>query len=236
MDRAANGSEVIIVSTIAADHAPVASPATTNDVVQVRRRTIDTVLVGAGALMTVVFLVAGALLMWGSNFADDYVTDELTSQNIFFPEEAALVEDGRSDLVGYAGEQVTTGAEAEAYASFINGHLQGIADGATYADLGGPEREARTALQAAQEAGADEATVAELQATYDEVSGQRNSLFKGETLRGLLLTSYAWATVGTIAGYAAWAAFAAAVLMGVLVVLGLRHRHQLVKGSPAGAI
>jgi hypothetical protein len=235
MDRAADGSEVIIVSTIAADHVSVASPATTNDVVQVRRRTVDTVLVGAGALMTVVFLVAGALLMWGSNFADDYVGQELGSQNITFADEAALVEEGRTDLVKYAGEQVTTGQEAEAYASYIDGHLEGIAEGATYADLGGPEREARTALQAAQDGGADDATVAELQATLDEVSGQRNTLFKGETLRGLLLTSYAWATVGTIAGYAAWAAFAAAVLMGVLVALGLRHRHQLVKGSPAGA-
>ena len=120
-----------------------------------------------------------------------------SSQNITFPDEAALVEEGRTDLVKYAGEQVTTGQEAEAYASYIDGHLEGIADGATYADLGGPEREARTALQAARDEGADEATVAELQATYDEVSGQRNSLFKGETLRGLLLTSYAWATVGT---------------------------------------
>ena len=206
-------------------------PATTTDVVEVRRRTIDTILTGAGALLTVVFLVAGALLMWGSNFADDYVTDELTSQNIFFPEEAALVEDGRSDLVGYAGEQVTTGAEAEAYASYIDGHLDEVADGATYADLGGPEREARAALQEAQDTGADEATVAEAQATYDEISAQRNTLFKGETLRGLLLSSYAWSTVGMIAGFAAWAAFAAAVVMAVLVALGLRHRHQLVKAT-----
>ena len=223
------------MSTIAPDHAQGASPATTNDVVHIRRRTIDTVLVGAGALMTVVFLVAGALLLWGSNFADDYVGRELGSQNISFPAEAALVEDGRTDLVKYADEQVTTGQEAEAYASYIDGHLQDVADGATYADLGTPEREARTAVQAATDEGADEATIAGLQATYDEVSAQRNTLFKGETLRGLLLTSYAWATVGTIAGYAAWAAFAAAVLMGVLVALGLRHRHQLVTGSTVSA-
>ena len=221
---------MINVSTIAAQQVAHA-PATTTDVVEVRRRTIDTILTGAGALLTVVFLVAGALLMWGSNFADDYVTDELTSQNIFFPEETALVEDGRSDLVGYAGEQVTTGAEAEAYASYIDGHLDDVAGGATYADLGGPEREARAALQEAQESGADEATVAEAQADYDEISGQRNTLFKGETLRGLLLSSYAWSTVGMIAGFAAWAAFAAAVVMAVLVALGLRHRHQLVKAT-----
>ena len=74
-------------------------------------------------LLTVVFLVAGALLLWGSNFAADYVGDELESQQIFFPPEEALLEEGRDDLVQYAGEQVTTGQEAEAYASFIDGHL-----------------------------------------------------------------------------------------------------------------
>ena len=166
------------------------------------------------------FFVAGALLMWGSNFAADYVDDELSSQNITFPPADALEEEGRTDLLKYAGEDVNTGDEAEAYASFINGHLQGIADGATYADLGTPEREANAAVEAAVAEGADEATVAELEADAAAISGQRNSLFKGETLRGLLLTAYAWATVGRIAGIAAFAAFAAGALMLVLVVLG----------------
>ena len=79
----------------------------------------------------------------GSNFAADYVNDELSSQNISFPEAAVLQEEGRADLVKFAGHDVNTGAEAEAYASFINGHLQGIADGATYADLGAPETAAK---------------------------------------------------------------------------------------------
>ena len=105
---------------------------------------------------------------------------------------------------------MTTGAEAEAYASFIDGHLQGIADGATYAELGGPQSEARAALAAAQEAGEDEATIAELQATVDEITGQRDSLFRGETLRGLLLSTFAWSTIGRIAGIAAIVAFIAA--------------------------
>ena len=118
-------------------------PAPVNDAIVVRRRTIDTVLIAAGVVVTIVLFAAGALLTWGSNFADDYVGDELSSQNIFFPDAASLEEEGRDDLVQYADEQVTTGSEAEAYASFIDGHLQGIADGATYADLGGPQSEAR---------------------------------------------------------------------------------------------
>ena len=205
--------------------APVATaPPPVTDAVVIRRRTIDTVLIAAGVVMTAVLAVAGVLLTWGSNFADDYVGDELSSQNIFFPDAASLEEEGRDDLVQYADEQVTTGAEAEAYASFINGHLEGIADGMTYAELGGPQGEAREALAAAQEAGEDEATIAELQGTVDEITGQRDSLFRGETLRGLLLSTFAWSTIGRIAGIAAIAAFVAAAAMAVLVILGIVHR------------
>ncbi len=212
--------------------APVATaPPPVPDAVVIRRRTIDTVLIAAGIVMTAVLAVAGVLLTWGSNFADDYVGDELSSQNIFFPDAASLEEEGRDDLVKYADEQVTTGAEAEAYASFIGGHLEGIADGMTYAELGGPQGEAREALAAAEEAGEDEATIAELQGTVDEITGQRDSLFRGETLRGLLLSTFAWSTIGTIAGIAAVAAFVASGVMLVLVILGVFHRFRSTKAA-----
>jgi hypothetical protein len=199
--------------------------------VGLKRRTIDSVLISFGAVLTVALVVAGALLMWGANFAADYVDDELSSQNISFPPAAALEEDGRTDLLKYAGESVNTGPEAEAYASFIDGHLQGIADGATYADLGTPEREANAAVEAATADGADAATIEELEGEAAAISGQRNTLFKGETLRGLLLTAFAWSTVGQIAGYAAIAAFAAGGMMLVLVALGMRHHHKVVQQS-----
>ncbi len=198
------------------------------DAVVLRRRTIDSVLIGLGVVVTVVLIVAGGLLTWGSNFADDYVHDELASQNIFFPDQEALVGQGRDDLVGFAGEQVTNGDDAEAYASYINGHLEGIADGATYADLGGPERAARAEVTAAQESGADEAAIADLQATADGITGQRDSLFRGETLRGLLLSTFAWSTIGRIAGIAATTAFVCAGVMLVLVALGMRNHHKAV--------
>lgn len=192
-------------------------------VVAIRRRTIDWLLIGLGAVATIVFAVAGGLLTWGANFADDYVGEELSSQQIFFPDEEALLEEGRDDLVQYAGEQVTTGAEAEAYASYIDGHLQNVADGATYAELGAAQSEARAAVAAAEEAGASEEEIAELQAEVDTITQQRDTLFKGETLRGLLLSSYAWATIGQIAGIAAVVAFVAAALMAALVIAGLVH-------------
>jgi hypothetical protein len=218
------------MTTITRD--PVATPeggATPTDepVVALKRRTIDTVLISLGAVVAVFLLVAGVLLTWGATFAKDYVDDELSSQNITFPPAAALEEEGRTDLLSFAGQSVNTGPEAEAYASFINGHLEGIADGATYADLGTPEREASAAVEAATADGASADEIAALQEDADAISGQRNSLFKGETLRGLLLSAFAWATVGRIAGIAALVAFAAAAVMLVLVAFGFRHHHKV---------
>jgi hypothetical protein len=190
-------------------------------VVALPRRTIDKLLIGMGIIAAIVFAVAGGLLTWGANFSNDYVHDELSSQNIFFPSEEELRAEGRDDLVQYAEEQVTTGKEAEAYASYIDGHLQEVADGKTYSQI--DDRGAQAAVVEAQESGASEAEIADLQATADELTAQRNTLFKGETLRGLLLSSYAWSTVGRIAGIAAVVAFVAAAATAVLVVLGIVH-------------
>jgi len=206
-----------------ADHA-IAEP-----VVVLKRRTIDSILIGFGVVATAAFVVAGGLLAWGHNFSSDYVGNELSSQNISFPSAADLTEEGRTDLLQYADQQLDTGAEAEAYASFIDGHLQGIADGATYADLGAPESAAKADVTAAIEADQPQAEIDALQAKADVVSGQRNSLFKGETLRGLLLSAYAWSTVGTIAGIAAIGAFIAAGLMAILVALGIVHQRRTAK-------
>lgn len=196
-------------------------------VVALKRRTIDAVLIGVGAVLTVALVVAASLLTWGASFAADYVDDELSSQNIVFPPAEALEAEGRDDLVKYAGEELNTGSEAEAYASYIDGHLEGIADGMTYAELGAPERAANAAVAEAKESGASDAEIAELEGEAAAISGQRNSLFKGETLRGLLLSAYAWSTVGQIAQYAAIAAFVAAAVMLVLVLLGIRHHRKL---------
>jgi hypothetical protein len=190
-------------------------------VVRLSRRTIDKILIGFGVIAAMVFAVAGGLLTWGANFADDYVDDELSSQRVFFPDEASLREEGRDDLVKFADEQVTTGSEAEAYASYIAGHMEGIGGGKAYAEI--DDRGAAQAVIDAEEAGASEAEIAELQATADELTAQRDSLFRGETLRGLLLTSYAWSTMGRIAAIAAWVAFTGAAVMATLVIAGTVH-------------
>jgi len=209
--------------------AEAAVPAPVPEVVAVKRRTIDAVLIGFGVVATAAFVIAGLLLTWGHNFASDYVGKELSSQHITFPGAEDLKTEGRTDLVKFADQKLDTGKEAEAYASFINGHLAKIGGGQTYADLGAPESAAKADVKAAVDAGQPQATIDQLQAKADGITAQRNTLFKGETLRGLLLSAYAWSTVGMIAGIAALGAYLAAAVMAVLVVLGIIHHHKAVK-------
>ena len=193
-----------------------------------RRRTFDTLMSTAGVAITIVLVVAGALLMVGYNFANDNVTDQLSAQKIFFPQ--ADNEQLKDPRIGpfikqYAGQQLTTGAQAEAYANhYIGVHIADSAEGKTYAELGGVERELRGQIAAAK--AANDPSVAALEAQLAEASATRDSVFKGETLRGLLLNAYAFWKVGQIALIAAFAAFAAGGVMAILSVLGFWHlRH-----------
>ena len=198
----------------------------TDTPIRLSRHRLDQILTGLGAVIVVVLLVAGGLLSWGNNFADDYVGDELAAQNVVFPEADALAGQGRDDLVDYGGQLVDTGEEAEAYASYIKGHVEGIADGATYAELSGPERAANAAVNEAITEGADADEVAALEEAAAEISAQRDSIFRGEMLRGALLNTYAWSTIGRIAGIAAIVAFIAAVAMAALVIAGIVHTRR----------
>lgn len=196
------------------------------DVITITRSGVDKFLIALGAVVTIVLVVAGALLMWGSTFAEDYVSDELSAQNISFPPAEALAEEGRDDLVEYGGELVDTGKEAEQYASYIAGHIDNIGGGLSYSELGGPEREANAAVQDAIASGASEAEIDELQAAADQASSTRDAVFRGEILRGTLLNTYAWWTIGQIAGIAAWVSFGAALICLILVVAGLVHMRR----------
>lgn len=207
-------------------------PEVATPVVALKRRTIDSLLVGLGAVVAAVLVVAGALLSWGNNFAADYVSDELSAQQITFPEASVLEEEGRTDLLKFAGVQMTTGEHAEAYASYIDGHLANIGQGKTYATIGADERAAKGAVTAATEQGKSAEEIATLQADADAISNTRNTLFKGETLRGLLLTAFAWSTIGRIAGIASTVAFLAAAVMVVLVALGVWHLRKVRKTAP----
>jgi hypothetical protein len=171
-----------------------------------RRKTFDALLTTGGLLIAAVLLIAGGLLTWAHSFVDNQVKTQLSQQQIFFPEAGSkAISDPKIApyLTKYAGQQLTTGAQAEAYANhFIAVHLEGIGGGKTYAQL---------STQA--QANPDDAKLA---ATV-------NTMFKGETLRGLLLNGYAFWKMGEIAMIAAIASFIGAGVLFVLAILGFWH-------------
>ena len=107
----------------------------------------------------------------------------------------------------YAGQQLTNGKQAQAYANhFIAVHLKEAAGGKTYAQV-----------SAASQADPTNATL----------KAQTETLFKGETLRGLLLDAYAFWKLGQIAMWAAIASFILAAVTLVLSVLGFWHLRRV---------
>jgi len=160
---------------------------------------------------------------------------------------------GGACLVTYATQQMLTGKQAECYANqYIAFHMAGSAEragypGATYASLGGVTTELRTAATTATEAltaaqsaltaapaGSDttqlQAAVDAAQITADEATaasaagaGLRDTMFKGESLRGLLLTVYGFSVFGDLASQAALVCFLAAGVLLLLSLAGFVH-------------
>ncbi len=186
-----------------------------------KRRTFDLMVSIAGLCLAVTLLVSGGLLTWASTFIGNQVHSQLAAQQVFFPPKGSpeTAAPAFAAMRQYAGQQLTTGAQAETYADhFIAVHLMTIGGGKTYAQLSAEAQAAPANTQLA-------ATAA--------------TVFKGETLRGLLLNAYAFGTMGTIAGIAAIAAFIAAMVMLVLGGLGLIHARrvapeaEILAGHPA---
>jgi hypothetical protein len=188
-----------------------------------KRRTIDLVVSAGGMLLAAILLVGGIVLTSNANFAKTYVTDQLSAQKITFTAADKLSDEEKAQacLVQYAGQPMTTGKQAECYANhYIGLHLEGIADGQTYAELGGVQTALRAQIAALPET---DPARADLQTQLNTVTGQRDTVFKGETLRGLLLTSYGFSELGTKAAVGATVAYIGAGLMFLLALLGFWH-------------
>ena len=143
-------------------------------------------------VLFLLLLVGGGLLLWGSTFVKDMVHDQLSDQKIFFPVKGsdALSPAEFPGLQRYAGQAVNSGPKAKAYANeFIAVHVAHIANGKTYAQV---------------------SAASQANPTDTALAAQANSLFKGETLRGLLLSVWGWSVVALIAFATALAAFAGA--------------------------
>src|ERR1700728_4100913 len=179
------------------------------------RKLFDRLTSGVGVLMVVVLLVAGGLLLWGHSFVNSNVHSQLARQDITFPSKAAFAHPKPGSEITaamipsvskYAGQQLLTGPQAEAYADhFIAIHLSEMPYGGVYAKISAAAIAAptNTALK-----------------TLEQTS------FQGTTLRGLLLEAYAFATIGLIMLRGAIASFVLAVLMLGLVGLGFAHARR----------
>ena len=173
-----------------------------------RRRTFDGLMATAGLVLAAVLLVAGGLLTWAHTFVSDQVREQLVAQKIFFPPAGDALADPaiKPFLTQYAGQQLTTGPQAKAYADhFIAVHIKEMSGDRSYSELSAASRAAPNDT---------------------ELAGLVNTVFKGETLRGLLLNAYAFDTMGRIALYASFASFIGAGAMLFLALLGFAHRRR----------
>ncbi|HXW44632.1 MAG TPA: hypothetical protein VEL03_07595 [Streptosporangiaceae bacterium] len=161
-----------------------------------RRNTINKLVAVAGVLM----LAVGGLLLWGSTYIHNQVTSQLAAQQVYFPPAAAFAHPKAGTEITpsmipsvsqYAGQQLLTGQQAEAYADhFIAVHLQEIGQGKTYAQLS----EAAMALPATSP-------------KYAALEAQVQTVFRGDTLRSMLLNAFGWWKVSQISYIGSLVAF-----------------------------
>ena len=195
-----------------------------------KRRTLDVLFSAGGLALAGLLVVLGVVMTSNANFAKNYVKDQLSEQNITFTPASALSGEEKQStcLVKYAGQPMTTGKQAECYANdYIGLHVKAVADGQTYADLGTPQRELTAKVEAAE--AANDPALPALQEELTTLTGQRESLFKGETLRGLLLTSYGFSVFGVKGGQVATVAYAVAALLALLSIAGFAHAFRTSK-------
>jgi hypothetical protein len=174
-----------------------------------RRRTFDALATTVGLVLAVILLAAGGLMMWGHSFVDSQVHNQLAAQKIVFPanNSPAIKAPEFAAMHQYAGQLMTNGAQAEVYADhFIANHLTEIAGGQTYAQL------SAKALASPNDA---------------KLAGQVDAMFKGTTLRGMLLNAYAFWKMGELALWGAIVAFTGAGLLLILSALGYAHLRRV---------
>jgi hypothetical protein len=191
---------------------------------QMRRRTLDTLFSAGGLALSGLLLVLAMVMTSNANFAEGYVKDQLSQQKITFKTLDTLTDEEKQSacVVKYAGQQLTNGKQAECYANdFIGLHIKDTAGGMTYSELGVPQSALRAQVATAQAAG--DPALADLQKQLAAVTGQRETLFKGETLKGLLLTSYGFSVFGVKGAQVASVAYVCAALLALLSIAGFAH-------------
>jgi hypothetical protein len=169
-------------------------------------------------MLVVILAAASGFLFYEGNFVTNMVHDQLVAQKISFPPVSQITAGGALDpakfsteIRNYAGQPVDNGDKARVYANdFINVHLQSVANGQTYAQV---------------------STLAQADPTNTVLAGEVATLFKGETLRSMLLNAYGWGTLGTYTTYAG-----IGLLIAALGVLGARAFELFVAGRKPQSI
>jgi hypothetical protein len=183
---------------------------------KMKRKTFDKIVITLGAGLAVFLFVSAFLLNWGATFAEDSVKSQLENQNISFPAAEAMPEATKDELAKWSEMQVTTGEMARDYSDlYIWEHMKAsaiaaVGKPATYSEVSGMY------MGLVRGGSTDTEQIAKL-------GDLRQTLFMGNTLRGMLLEAYAFGTMGTIAGYGAIAALLGGLLMLVLTLAGLLH-------------
>jgi hypothetical protein len=181
-----------------------------------KRRTFDKLVSFVGLGLAVLLFIFAGLLNFGAAFANDNVQTQLKNQNIAFPDEAGLPANTKDQLLKWAGQQVVTGEMARDYSDlYILEHMNASATAvmgkpATYSEVSG------VYMGLVRGASTDEAKIKQ----YGDL---RQTLFMGNTLRGMLLQAYAFGTLGVIAGYAGLASLMGGIVLLVLAIAGLAH-------------
>jgi len=191
-----------------------------------RRFSTRTVLAIASAALAAMLLVVGGLLLWGSAYVHNTVQGQLAAQQITFPPASAFAHPKAGGEITpsmipsvsqYAGQQLLTGQQAEAYADhFIAQHITDMAGGKTYSQL---------------------SAAALAQPSNTQLAGQVATVFKGETLRSMLLNAYGWWKVSQITYIISLVAFGlgtVSFLGGLFGFASFRHDRKLAAAkSPA---
>jgi hypothetical protein len=174
-----------------------------------RRKSFDTLISAAALVLAAVLLAASGLLFWAHSFVSDNVRSQLSAEKIFFPKQGSeQLNDPavKPYLSKYAGQQLVNGQQAKAYADhYIAVHVKGIAGGKTYSEL---------------------SAQAQANPTDTELAGKVATVFKAETLRGLLLNAYAFDTMARVAFVAFWIAITSGLGLLVLAAMGLVHARR----------
>ena len=181
-----------------------------------KRKSFDKIVTAVGFGLTIFLFVAAGLLNWGASFASDSVRSQLENQNISFPAADAMPAPTKAALSKWSEKLVTTGEMARDYSDlYIWEHMKAasiaaVGKPATYSEVSGMY------MGLVRGGSTDSAEIAKL-------ADLRQTLFMGNTLRGMLLEAYAFGTMGVIASYGAISALVGAIVMLLLSIAGVVH-------------